>query len=81
MVRLPRRCLGAGVHNLLQQRLTAQAADELQQLNSLLDDVSLDGTVHQRTSFYQDGNGKLMSSVIYRASTREEQPCPSFKFV
>ena len=34
--------LSAGVQNLLQQRLTAQAADELQQLNSFLDDVNLD---------------------------------------
>ena len=73
--------MALGVHNLLQQRLSTQASGELQQLTNLLGDVILENVPDLRTSFYQHGDAKLLSSVIYRASTRADQPCPSFKFV
>jgi hypothetical protein len=69
------------VQNLLQQRLSAQASEELDQLNNLLSDVLLEDAPDQRMSFYQERDVKLLSGVIYRASTRDDQPCPSFKFV
>jgi len=50
-------------------------------LASLLNDVQLDDTPDQRTSFFQDEAGRLMSGVIYWVSTKMEQPCPSYKFV
>jgi len=70
-----------GIRNLLQRRLTAQASAELLQLEELLLDVSLDESHDQRVSFFQDDNRRLMSGLIYRASTRGDQPCPAFKFV
>ena len=73
--------MALGVHNLLQQRLSTQASGEPQQLTNLLGDVILENVPDLRTSFYQHGDAKLLSSVIYRASTRADQPCPSFKFV
>jgi hypothetical protein len=51
------------------------------QVEELLLDVSLDGSLDQRVSFFQDDSRRLMSGLIYRASTRGDQPCPAFKFV
>jgi hypothetical protein len=63
---------------MLQNRLTAQATAELQLLDTLLLDVNLDDNLDQRSSFFQDGNGRLMTGIIYRSSTQGDHPCPSF---
>jgi hypothetical protein len=67
-----------GMHSMLQNRLTAQATAELQSLDTLLLDVNLDDNLDQRSSFFQDGNGRLMTGIIYRSSTQGDHPCPSF---
>ena len=67
--------------NLLQLRLSNQAANELQLLDMFLMDVELDNAPDQRSSFFQDAVGKLLTSIIYKVSTQGDQPCPTFKFV
>lgn len=65
--------MGVDLRSLLQQRLSTQANAELQQLDVLLRDVSLDNSPDQRTCFFQDGGGRLLFGLIYRASTRGDQ--------
>ncbi|XP_066358280.1 uncharacterized protein [Miscanthus floridulus] len=71
----------AGLHNLLQHRLTPQAATELQHPEDLLQNVSLDDSPDQRESFFQGNGHRLKSGIIYRASTRGDHVCASFTFV
>jgi hypothetical protein len=66
--------MGVDLRSLLQWRLSTQANAKLQQLDDLLRDVSLDNSPDQRTCFFQDGRGRLLSGLIYRASTRGDQP-------
>lgn len=35
----------------------------------------------KRESFFENDNHHLMSSLIYRTSTRGDHECPSFKFI
>jgi hypothetical protein len=70
-----------GLHNLLQQRLSNQATHELQLLDTLLLEMALDGSPDQRSNLSQDGDGRLLTRFIYKASTQGDQPCPAFKFV
>jgi len=66
---------------MLQRRLSSQAADDLQLLDTLLMDVELDNAPDQRSNLFQDAAGKLLTSFIYKASTQGDQPSPAFKFV
>jgi hypothetical protein len=34
----------------------------------------------QRSSLFQDGDGRLLTRFIYKASTQGDQSCPAFKF-
>ncbi|XP_066384911.1 uncharacterized protein [Miscanthus floridulus] len=51
-----RDVLGAGLRNLLQHRLTAQATEELEHLEVLLQDIDLIQSPDQRSSFFEDGD-------------------------
>jgi hypothetical protein len=59
------------LRGLFQRRLTAQAATQLQLLQDLLNEVNLDGS---RDARFEDGDHRLMSSLIYRTSTRGVLP-------
>lgn len=76
-----RNIVHRGLHNLLQLRLTNQAAQELQLLDTLLLEVALDGSSNQWSSLFQDGDLRLLTRFIYKASAQGDQPCPAFKFV
>ena len=76
-----RKVMDTGLRNLVQRRLTAQATAELERLEELLHSVGFNDARDKRTSFFEDDSHKLISSMIYRASTQGELPCPSFKFV
>ncbi|XP_066324143.1 uncharacterized protein [Miscanthus floridulus] len=69
-----------GLRNLLQHRLTVQVATGLDHLEELLQEVSLDETPDQRSSFFEDEGHRLLSRAIYRTSTRGDHVCPSYKF-
>lgn len=51
-----RDVLGAGLRNLLHRRLTAQATEELEHLEVLLQDIDLIESPDQRSSFFEDGD-------------------------
>jgi hypothetical protein len=73
--------VSAGLRNLLQRRLTIQATAELEHLQELLQEISLDENPDQRSSFFEDDGHLLLSGVIYRTSTYSDHACPSYKFV
>ena len=50
-----------GLRNMLQRRLSSQAAADLQLLDTLLMDVELDNAPDQRSNLFQDAAGKLHS--------------------
>jgi hypothetical protein len=76
-----REVVDTGLRSLMQRRLAAQAAADLDQLEDLLLNVSFNGDPDQRTSFFEDDSHRLISGVIYRSSTKGDQVCPSFEFV
>ena len=64
-----------------QRRLSRQAIEELQKLESMLQEVSLDNSSDRRTCFFADNNQRLISGLIYRVSMRNNSVCPAYQFV
>lgn len=66
---------------MLQNRLTMQAADELEKLHLLLMTVELGDTPDDRTRAFAKEGGKLAVGMIYKAFVRGDQKLPSFDFI
>lgn len=64
-----------------QRRLTTQAATELDRLSEMLQDVTLTIESNERSSFFEDGQHRLLAGLIYKASTRGDHRCASYAFV
>lgn len=71
----------AGIVNTVQQRLSTQAAEELDHLCQLLLDVELTTSPDERHCCFEDSDHRLQSRLIYKVSMRGDQPCPAFDFV
>jgi hypothetical protein len=76
-----REALARPLPSQVQQRLSRQAAEELQQLEMLHQDVSLNDAGDNRSCFFADYNQRLLSGMIYRASMRSDSTCPSYQFL
>lgn len=66
---------------MLQPRLSQQAKNELDQLEHLLQEVTLEATPDDKVCVFAKNDGKLAAGMIYRASIRGKQKLPSFDFM
>lgn len=73
--------MNSGLPLLLQERLTPRAASELQQLELLLDEVSLAETLDERICAFEKEDHKLSIALINMALVKGEQKLPFFTFV
>lgn len=65
----------------MQRRLSTQATEELEHLSLLLIDVELSERPDERRCCFETPDHRLWSGLIYKASMRGDQTCPSFDFV
>lgn len=65
------------LRGMFQNRLTIQAAAELEILATQLQQVELTQTGDKRSCFFEGSNHKLVSGLIYKASNQEDRGCPS----
>ena len=78
---LVRDVMRASRRDLFQRRLTPQASVELDQLSEMLQEVTLGLEPDERPCFFEDGGHRLVSRLIYKASTRIDHDCAAYNFV
>lgn len=66
---------------LFQLRLSPQANQELQMLQSMLHNVALNEEEDDRICFFADSNRRVITGLIYRTSVRGDTTCPSYQIV
>lgn len=73
--------LASPLRGQFQQRLSPQAARELDELEALVLGITLTEETDERSSFFEDVRHRLQTSLIYKASSQSGSTCPSFSFL